>query len=58
MKTNGQREDAEIMCERVFASSSYYEALGIITEYVDDESLCEDFEDDSEGYDESDEIMM
>lgn len=58
LKTNGQREDAEIMRERVFASGSYYEALSIITEYVDDESLCEDFEDDSEGYDESDEIMM
>ena len=58
LKRNGQREDAENMRERVFASGSYYEALGIITEYVDDESLCEDFEDDSEEYDESDEIMM
>ena len=39
LKNNGQREDAENMRERVFASGSYYEALGIITEYVDDESM-------------------
>ena len=51
LKRNGQREDAENMRERVFASGSYYEALGIITEYVEDESIALD-------YDESDEIMM
>ena len=33
LKKNGQREDAENMRERVYASGSYYEALGIITEY-------------------------
>ena len=51
LKKNGQREDAENMRERVFASQNYYEALGIITEYVDDESMSED-------YDESDDISM
>jgi hypothetical protein len=51
LKKNGQREDAENMRERVYASRSYYEALGIITEYVDDESMSED-------YDESDDISM
>ncbi|SDB40863.1 Pentapeptide repeat-containing protein [Ruminococcaceae bacterium FB2012] len=51
LKKNGQREDAENMRERVYASQSYYEALGIITEYVDDESMSED-------YDESDDISM
>ena len=51
LKRNGQREDAENMRERVYASQSYYEALGIITEYVEDESMSEDC-------DESDDISM
>ena len=51
LKKNDQREDAENMRERVYASQNYYEALGIITEYVDDESMSED-------YDESDDISM
>ena len=51
LKKNGQREDAENMRERVYASQSYYEALGIITEYVEDESMSEDC-------DESDDISM
>ena len=58
LKNNGQREDAENMRERVFASGSYYEALGIITEYVDDESIALDYDDDSEDYDKSDDISM
>lgn len=51
LKANGMKEEADEMYKRVTSSGSYYEALGIITEYVDDESMSED-------YDESDDISM
>ena len=51
LKANGMREEADEMYRRVTSSGSYYEALGIICEYVDDVSMSED-------YDESDDIMM
>ena len=35
LKKAGQQDKAKEMKERVFASSSYYEALGIIEEYVE-----------------------
>lgn len=34
LKNNGMADDAKEMCERIKASGSYYEALGIIGEYV------------------------
>lgn len=34
---NGQEKEADEMCKRVFKSGSYYEALGIISEYVETE---------------------
>ena len=34
LKNNGMADDAKEMCERIQASGSYYEALGIIGEYV------------------------
>ena len=37
LKNNGQREKAKEMCDRVTASKSYAEALGIISEYVETE---------------------
>ncbi len=37
LKNNGQREKAKEMCDRVTASKSYAEALGIIFEYVETE---------------------
>ena len=37
LKRNGQPEAAKIMCDRVYASGSYDEALGIISEYVETE---------------------
>ena len=51
LKRSGMADEAKEMCDRVYSSGSYYEALGIITEYVDDESMSED-------YDESDDISM
>ena len=45
------KDEADEMYKRVTSSGSYYEALGIICEYVDDESM-------SEGCDESDDISM
>ena len=35
LKRAGRREQAEEMANRVFASGSYHEALGIIQEYVE-----------------------
>ena len=37
LKNSGQREKAKEMCDRVTASKSYAEALGIISEYVETE---------------------
>lgn len=37
LKSSGQREKAKEMCDRVTASKSYTEALGIISEYVETE---------------------
>lgn len=37
LKSSGQREKAKEMCDRVTASKSYAEALGIISEYVETE---------------------
>ena len=37
LKSSGQREKAKEMCDRVTASKSYAEALGIISEYVEAE---------------------
>ena len=37
LKNSGQREEAKEMCDRVTASKSYAEALGIISEYVETE---------------------
>ena len=54
LKRSGMREEAEEMYKRVTSSGSYYEALGIITEYVDDETMS----DDEEDYDNSEEINM
>ena len=54
LKQNGMADKAKEMQERVTSSGSYYEALGIITEYVDDETMS----DDEEGYDNSEEIEM
>lgn len=51
LKANGMKDEADEMYKRVTSSGSYYEALGIICEYVDDESM-------SEGCDESDDISM
>ena len=51
MNANGMKEEADEMYKRVTSSGSHYEALGIITEYVDDESMSEDC-------DESDDISM
>ncbi len=38
----GQYDNAKEMSNRVFNSGSYYEALGIILEYVDDESMIDE----------------
>lgn len=35
LEHNGQKRDAEVMCERVTDSGSYDEALKIIGEYVE-----------------------
>ena len=34
---NGQKQEADEMCKRIFKSGSYNEALGIISEYVETE---------------------
>ena len=35
LKRNGMADEAKEMCSRITSSGSYYEALGIIGEYVD-----------------------
>lgn len=37
LKKAGMEEQAKIMTERVYASTCYHEALGIVMEYVDAE---------------------
>lgn len=46
LKQNGMKDEATEMCSRVTSSGSYYEALGIIGEYVNitDGSESEDFD--------------
>lgn len=45
LKRAGQYDNAKEMSNRVFNSGSYYEALGIILEYVDDKSMLDEEED-------------
>ena len=49
LKENGMANEAKEMCERVRSSSSYYEALGVIGEYVNITSSEDMTEDESEG---------
>ena len=37
-------DKAEEMRNRIFSSGSYEEALGIILEYVDDETMVDDYD--------------
>ncbi len=45
LRKNGMKEEASEMMEKVFGSSSYEEALGIIGEYVNITSVDEPGED-------------
>ena len=49
LKENGMADEAKEMCERVRSSGSYYEALGVIGEYVNIISSEDMTEDESEG---------
>ena len=49
LKENGMADEAKEMCERVRSSGSYYEALGVIGEYVNITSSEDMTEDESEG---------
>lgn len=49
LKEHGMAEEAKEMCERVRSSGSYYEALGVIGEYVNITSSEDMTEDESEG---------
>ncbi len=49
LKENGMANEAKEMCERVRSSGSYYEALGVIGEYVNITSSEDMTEDESEG---------
>lgn len=49
LKENGMANEAKEMCERVMSSGSYYEALGVIGEYVNITSSEDMTEDESEG---------
>lgn len=42
LKRAGMKNEATEMSNRVFSSESYEEALSIILEYVDDETMVED----------------
>lgn len=44
LKRAGMGDKAEEMKNRIFSSGSYEEALGIILEYVDDETMVDDYE--------------
>lgn len=44
LKRVGMNDKANEMTNKVFNSGSYEEALGIILEYVDDESMVNDYE--------------
>ena len=52
LKQNGMADEAKEMCSRITSCGSYYEALGIIGEYVNITSVDED---EDEEYDEDDE---
>ena len=49
LKETGMANEAKEMCERVRSSGSYYEALGVIGEYVNITSSEDMTEDESEG---------
>lgn len=49
LKENGMANEAQERCERVRSSGSYYEALGVIGEYVNITSSEDMTEDESEG---------
>lgn len=49
LKEHGMAEEAKEMCQRVRESGSYYEALGVIGEYVNITSSEDMTEDESEG---------
>lgn len=49
LKEHGMADEAKEMCERVRESSNYYEALGVIGEYVNITSSEDMTEDESEG---------
>ncbi len=49
LKENGMANEAQEMCERVRSSGCYYEALGVIGEYVNITSSEDMTEDESEG---------
>ncbi len=49
LKEHGMADEAKEMCERVRSSGSYYEALGVIGEYVNITSSEDMTEDESEG---------
>lgn len=49
LKEKGMANEAKEMCERVRSSGSYYEALGVIGEYVNITSSEDMTEDESEG---------
>lgn len=46
LKRAGMGDKATEMTNRIFGSGSYEEALGIILEYVDDETMVDDYEED------------
>jgi hypothetical protein len=53
LKRNGMSNDAKEMCSRITSSSSYYEALNVIGEYVEITSI-----DDEQTEDEDMEMEM
>lgn len=48
LRQNGMSDEAKEMCNRITSSGSYYEALGIIGEYVNITDGSEDFDDDED----------
>ena len=58
LKQNGMADEAKEMCSRVTSSSSYYEALNIIGEYVNITDGSEQSDDIDEDYGESEAMNL
>lgn len=58
LRDNGMADEAKEMCSRITSCGSYYEALGIIDEYVNITSEDEDEDEECDEYDDDFDLDM